>query len=313
MVEALDAAIAAGQSAAADRNSGQMNFFESFAQASDDAPDGPRAPEAKLPAVTPWTDRERLAHEKAVLGLYVSSHPLDEYGDELQRFTSATIADIEQLAADTQVVIGGMLTRIRPTFVRKGRSAGQKMAMITIEDQTGPIDAVVFSDTYAIAAPLLTTDRIVFLKGKVDRRREEPSIVVDSIIPVERGAEELTQTVKIVLRDGVLQGNGNGNGNGNGQSSQLTNLHELLRRMSLIRGASAEVLLEVHQRGLVATLRLEGTRVEVTADMPQRVATALRADDCCQLLGPKKLAATAPRRQEIPADDALFATAGAGR
>ena len=48
--------------------------------------------------------------------------------------------DIGQLKADVEVIIGGMLTRVRHTFVRNGRSAGQKMAMITLEDSTGSID-----------------------------------------------------------------------------------------------------------------------------------------------------------------------------
>ena len=285
MVEALDSAIAAGQSATADRNAGQMNFFGSFDEMSDDGDAGEGGREVKLPSAAVWSDRERLTHEKAVLGLYVSSHPLDEHREALRRFASISAAQIEQLSAGVPVIVGGMLTGVRQTVVRSGRSAGQKMAFVTIEDQTGPIDGVVFSDAYAIAGPLLDVDRIVYLKGKVDRRREEPSIVVDSVIPLERGAEELTQAVKIILREEQMSRNGT---DGNGE---LNNLLVLLRRMMPDNGtAGANVFIEVHQAGMVVNMRINGTRIAVTADLPQRIATVLRIDEnCCELIGPDKL------------------------
>src|SRR5690606_16732476 len=116
---------------------GQMNFFESFT-AADDAADTQTV--VQLPSTAPWTAHERLQFEKDALGMYVSSHPLDEHADDMARFATIRIADITEVAADVPVVIGGLLTRVRPTFVKNGRSAGQKMAMITIEDKSGSID-----------------------------------------------------------------------------------------------------------------------------------------------------------------------------
>jgi DNA polymerase-3 subunit alpha len=287
MVAALDAAIAAGQAAAADRDAGQMNFFESFAEA---APQQAAETQTTLPHCPAWTMHERLTHEKAALGLYVSSHPLDEHRGALERFTTVAIADIGQLKAEVEVIIGGMLTRVRHTFVKQGRSAGQKMAMITLEDSTGSIDGVVFSDTFAIVAPMMEAERIVFIKGKVDRRREEPSIRVEQVIPIERGAEELTRAVKIVLRDASLHRGPDGTG----YNGELRGLKELLRRMESRNGAhAAGVMFEVHQNGQVVNLRAGGLRVNVSGDLPQRVATVLKQQNCCELIGPGKLVARA--------------------
>jgi DNA polymerase-3 subunit alpha len=283
MMAALDAAVAACQAAAADRDAGQMNFFESFAEA---APPEAADTQMSLPSCPAWTMHERLTHEKSALGLYVSSHPLDAHRAAIERFTTVAVADIGQLKADVEVIIGGMLTRVKETFVRNGRSAGQKMAMITLEDSTGSIEGVVFSDTYAIAAPLMEQDRIVFLKAKVDRRREEPAIRVEQIIPIERGAEELTVAVKIVLRDVSLHRGPDGTG----YNGELRNLKELLRRMESRNGAhTAGVMFEVHQSGQVVNLRAGGMRVNVSGDLPQRVATVLKQQDCCELIGPGKL------------------------
>ena len=297
MVSALDQAMDAGASLQADRDAGQMNFFEALAESG--GASALAAAETQLPNVDPWPPGEQLKHEKQVLGFYVSSHPLDQHLETLKRFRSLPIPDVRQLPADAPVVVGGMLTRVRTTVTKQGRSAGQKMAMLTIEDQDGAMDAVIFSDAYAVSAPVLEPDSIVFLGGRVDRRREEPSIVVDKVVPVERAAGELTRAVRIVLgsdeatpmKSGQAPRRSDGGGardvEGNGAadtSSQLSNLKALLRQ-SNGEGASAEVFLEVHQDNCIVTLRLSDVRVRVDEELPQRIATVLRREDCCELLG----------------------------
>ncbi len=260
-----------------------------------------------LPEVAPWLPVESLANEKSVLGFFVSSHPMNEQRDTIARFSNVTIADIQKLSGGVEVIIGGMLTRIKTVVTKNGRSAGQKMAMIAIEDPTAHIEGVAFAETYATYAPLLTTDRIVFIKGKVDRKREAPNIIVNQIIDAAAAAKELAQAVRIVLKDegtearrheGTEGGtNGHGDVSGHGDFSpradgavfngSLRKLKELLRQAGG-RG-SADVLLEVHQAGRVATLRVQGMRIATDNDLQQRIETVLGAPGCCQLIGPNKL------------------------
>jgi DNA polymerase III subunit alpha len=327
MVEGLDAAIGAGQRAASDRDSGQLNFFGGPAEASGggdpdkDSRQSAAAPAVRLPNVPPWSNNEQLKHEKSVLGFYVSSHPLDQHRATIERFANAAATDVDRLAAEVEVVIGGILTRVRTTLVKNGRSAGQKMAMITIEDSSGPLEAVVFSDTYAVAAPLLELDRVVFIKGKVDRRRERPSVIINQVIPVERAATALTQAVRIVLREeaaegGTAAGAGTpeaGSGGGGGAHSEaaernrattlhenLVRLKELLRQSTLAAGTNGHgsgspggggvpVFIEIHQDGKVITVRLNHAKAAVDGDLCQRVATALYSGPCCELVGPAKV------------------------
>jgi DNA polymerase III subunit alpha len=308
LVEALDSAIQVGQRAASDRDSGQMNFFGGPASpqtpattaATADAADAAPAPEVRLPDVKPWTPAEQLAHEKQVLGFYVSAHPLDQHRRTLQRFANATVADVRDMPAEAQVTLGGMLTRIRPTFTKSGRNPGQKMAMLTLEDSTGSIDAVVFSDAYATYAPLLTADRVLFFVGKVDRRREEPSLRVERIIPVEQATEQLTRAVKIILQSPPpLHGNGNGHDRAADAdtSSRLAKLRTLLNQAAPIgQGAAhaappAEVLFEVRQGDIVVRLRENRLRVAVDRDLPQRIKMLLGDVGDCELLGPPRRAA----------------------
>ena len=302
MLEALDAAIQSGQRAASDRNSGQMNFFDALDDASSgdgggDITKGDQ-PAIQLPAVAPWSVHEQLTHEKSVLGFFVSSHPLDQHRDTLECFTNASVADVSKLPADKEVVIGGILTRVRPTLVKKGRSAGQKMAMISLEDPTGTIDGVVFSDTYAVVSPLLEVDRILILKGKIDRRREEPSVVVGEVIPLDEAPERLTRTVNIFLgyasgdKDGSIATPGNGSSHPQGpiERSQLTSLKTLLRQATgESNRTGAQVFFEVEQEQTRVRMRLEGRRIRVDRDLSERIATVLQRKDCCQLVGPGKL------------------------
>src|SRR5205814_5209278 len=83
------------------------------------------------------------------------------------------------------------------------RSAGQKWAIITVEDLEGSIEGMVFAELYANLAARnsnpLEADSICFVKGKVDRKRETPCIVVNEILPIADSLPKLTTNVAIHL------------------------------------------------------------------------------------------------------------------
>jgi DNA polymerase-3 subunit alpha len=311
LMEALDGAIQAGQQAASDRESGQMSFFEAFEAVGASKvvrASGPAM--VALPSVAPWSLGEKLAYEKSVLGFYASSHPREQHRAVLERFGNVVAADARLLDEGVLVVLGGMLTRVRTLLVRNGRSKGQKMAMVTLEDSTGAIDGVVFSDTYAMSSRLLEEDRIVMLRGAIDRRRGEASVIVQEVIPIEEAPQRLTTSVRVVLRREGVDGPDDAR---NGLSVEmitegLAKFKSLLKQASRDQGAAAvPVFIEVHEGGYVAHLRLEGVRVVVDADLPEHVGTVLRRPGCCELVGPAK--ARVPRRtggENRPEQEALW-------
>jgi DNA polymerase III alpha subunit len=188
------------------------------------------------------------------------------------------------------------------------------MAMLTLEDPTGSIDAVVFSDAYATYAPLLTADRVLFFVGKVDRRREEPSLRVERIIPVEQATEQLTRSVKIILQ-GTPRQNGNGQSAEADMGNRLAKLRTLLQQASPIGSAAehaAELVFEVRQGDTLVRLRENRLRVAVDRDLPQRIKMLLGDAGECELLGPPRRAAhgnraAAPR---MPSGMPMFAASG---
>jgi DNA polymerase-3 subunit alpha len=98
-----------------------------------------------------------------------------------------------------------MINRVKKSVTKNGRSAGMPMAMITIEDLEGQIDGVVFAETFAEINKkypgLVELEQTAFFRGRIDRRRELPSIVVNEIFPVPEAVAKLTQLVIVKLRD----------------------------------------------------------------------------------------------------------------
>ncbi len=292
MVKVVETAMSRGAQEADLRSADDFLFGEVAA-----APSGPKgqaddkAHKATLPDVEPWDHREQLQFEKGVLGFYVSSHPLDRWGQEIQTFSSTSVAGVRTLRADAKVIVGGMLTRVRQTLVKTGRSMGKKMAMITIEDQTGQIEGVIFSEGYAKFDHLLQPDRIVFLEGDVDRRREEPSIRINRVLPVEEARRELTRFVKVILRPAGADGRPRDD------SGHLINLRTKLRQLS----GPTPVLLEIHVGGKLVTLQSANIRVAASADLPAYIDAALADRDTCRFIGPVKIATDQVLRDGEPA------------
>ena len=192
LMEVLEKAIELGQEAQRDQRAGQLNMFGDFTAAAP-APPPPIGSEE-------WSDAEMLAHEKAALGFYITKHPLTQHAGLIQRFATATTADLRQLGDGHRVVLGGLVSKVRSVLIRTGRSQGKKLLIATIEDFIGVTEAIIFPDQLPQAQPLLKPDAVVFLEGEVDRRREEPSIRISHVIPIDQARRLLAREVVIRLQ-----------------------------------------------------------------------------------------------------------------
>jgi DNA polymerase-3 subunit alpha len=182
-----------------DKRSGQFGLF-----AGGDAPAAPRASlGGGLPDVEELPSAELLKLEKELLGFYITSHPLMQHQMLIEQFTTATTKDILHMTEGREVTLGGMINRVKKTVTKNGKSAGQQMAMLTIEDLEGQIDAVIFADSYAEVSAknpgLIANESILFLRGKVDRRRETPSLVVNEVVSIEESIPRFSNAVAIKL------------------------------------------------------------------------------------------------------------------
>ena len=121
-----------------------------------------------------WEKALLLAYEREMLGLYVSDHPLLGVEHVLRSATDTTISQIldEGVVHDQIITIAGLITAVQ----RKVSRQGQSWAIVTVEDLEGAIDVRFFSSTYQTHALNLIEDRIVIIRGRIDKREETAQI-----------------------------------------------------------------------------------------------------------------------------------------
>jgi DNA polymerase-3 subunit alpha len=194
MMAGLEKAMQIGASFQADKQNGQMNFFGQMTQQTDYSED-----HQSLPNVPPWPEPQMLAFEKQVLGFYVTSNPLSHHAETINIYSTHNSSQLADANQRRQIVIGGMITKIRFNLTKKGRNAGSKMAVFTLEDLQGQVEVVMFPDVLNKFGGLLTADNIVFVKGKLDYRREKPNILAVELITLEDVREKLATKIRIRL------------------------------------------------------------------------------------------------------------------
>jgi DNA polymerase-3 subunit alpha len=203
MFHALPRAVAAAEEKASDRKRGQKNIFDVFGDAEAEGDAGGVAVLAKaepLPDIAEWPELDRLKFEKEALDFYISSHPLAQYDAQLRRFRTHDAVQIAKVNASTEVRVGGMITELIPKVVTKGRNQGNRWAIVRVDDFTGSMKCILWSDQFARFKDELKTDAILLFEGKVEWREgsTEPDVIVDKVLSIEQARKDLTKGV--VLR-----------------------------------------------------------------------------------------------------------------
>ncbi len=185
LIAALEAAISAGQTAQKDKNSGQMNLFGECED----------IPEPELPNIPEWEEQLKLQLEKEVLGMYVSSHPLAKYETALRVFSNARVNRLNDANDGAYVTIGGIISAVNIRLDKKER----RYAQLILDDLDASVRVMVFSNQFEEYKDLLEEDRVVFIQGKLDLSRDEPSILCDQVIAIENAVDRLAGKAIITL------------------------------------------------------------------------------------------------------------------
>ncbi|MEW6252257.1 MAG: DNA polymerase III subunit alpha, partial [Planctomycetota bacterium] len=185
----VEKAVELGQEAQRDKRAGQLSMFGTF-EATTPPPPPPIGTEE-------WSDSEMLAYEKATLGFYITKHPLAQYEALIRRMSTAGTAELGRLGDGTQVVVGGLVARVRSMPIKSGPQVGKKLFLAVLEDFEGSVEVTVFPKQQEAALPALRPDAVVFVEGAVDRRREQPSVRVARVIPLEAAQREFARELII--------------------------------------------------------------------------------------------------------------------
>jgi DNA polymerase-3 subunit alpha len=206
LVAILDRAVEMGQQSQQDKRAGQLSMFGSAGAGEATS----RAPEV-LPNLDEFPSAELLKFEKELLGFYITNHPLTEHESALLNYSTASTRDAKNLREGEEVIIGGLINRVKKAITKNGRSAGQPMCIVTLEDLDGQIDATMFAETLSQILEkdkdAVELEKIVFLKGKVDKRRETPGLIVNDLIPIEDAMAKFTRGIKVEIDriDGAIE------------------------------------------------------------------------------------------------------------
>jgi DNA polymerase-3 subunit alpha len=132
--------------------------------------------EIKLAASEPAKNIEKLSWEKELLGLFVTSHPLESFKGLFEK-KSLPIAKVNSDIIGKQIRIGGIISSIKKIITKTGRP----MLFVNIEDLTDKIEVVAFPSIIERNPTLFQENKIVFISGRVDNRDGVPKIICDNI------------------------------------------------------------------------------------------------------------------------------------
>lgn len=119
-----------------------------------------------------------LENEKAVLGHYLSGHPIKIYENEIARLTTGKLGELSKQLGKS-VTVAGLLIDLRRVITKQGK----RMAIITMEDRSGVVEMTLFNKVFETAAPYLEKNQIYIVHGKVeeDSFNQNVRMLVESI------------------------------------------------------------------------------------------------------------------------------------
>jgi DNA polymerase-3 subunit alpha len=128
-----------------------------------------------VPEIDEWDKMTLLGHERDMLGLYVSDHPLLGLEHLLSNESDCSIGSLmldEERADGSPITVSGLVTSVQ----RKITKRGDAWAMITLEDLDGAIDVLLFPSAYQLASTYLVEDAILTVKGRLSRSKDQPEL-----------------------------------------------------------------------------------------------------------------------------------------
>ncbi len=155
MLASVDDALSALQRAARSRETGQHGLFGTAA--------APAPLEFELREAAPWSEEERLASEYAMLGFYVSGHPLEKYASRLQELKTISLSEVEGQRNGKEITVAALIVGTRPMRSKKGA----RWAIFTLQDMTGVQELLAFPESFGRLEQVLKPGTPLLLKAKV--------------------------------------------------------------------------------------------------------------------------------------------------
>ncbi len=172
-----------------DRQKGQDTMFGMLEERAERREE----PEKQLPE---WPQHELLAHEKELLGFYVTGHPLTPYAPILEKYAVHTTSQLASVANRGMTRIGGLVVEVQKGISKK---SGKPYAMVLLEDLEGTVQVLCLSENYDKFIQLLVPKKALLITGEVNLGEDKPKIFPQEIIALEDAPHLYTKQVHLRL------------------------------------------------------------------------------------------------------------------
>jgi len=149
------------------KSNGQKSLFDGISNFN---------PNLKLKIVKPMDTGQKLLWEKELLGLYVSSHPLENFRKILEKKTTK-VSELTFYSKNHRIRIGGIISKIKRILTKTGKP----MLFINLEDLTGKIEVVVFPAIIERNPAAFQENKIVLVSGRVDNRDDVTKVIAENV------------------------------------------------------------------------------------------------------------------------------------
>ncbi len=188
----IESLIRYGNSAKNIKNSTQQTLFGGGSGFDILKPEPSRCPD--------WPKLEKLNREKEVIGIYLSSHPLDDFSLEINSFTNATLADLQNMTEwlDRDVAVAGMVTESKNGISKNGKPYGS----FTLQDYTDSFRFIMFDKDYVEFSKFFFNGYYLLVKGKVQKRKfreDELEFRIKSIYLLSSVKDELITSLTLKI------------------------------------------------------------------------------------------------------------------
>jgi DNA polymerase-3 subunit alpha len=182
-------------SIAADRQRGQSSLFGALEEKA------PPMPES-ISNLPEWPQHELLAHEKELLGFYVTGHPLTPFAPILEKYALTNTAKLAELPNRSLTRIGGLIAAVQNGVSKK---SGKPYSMVTLEDLEGSVQILCMNENYDKYRELLTPNKAILVIGEVNTGDDRPKIFPQEIMPLEDAPRRFTRQVHLRLHTAHLK------------------------------------------------------------------------------------------------------------
>ncbi len=179
---------------------GQINFFDLNSEEAE------KQKEDVLPDIKEFSEKQTLAYEKEIVGLYLTGHPLNEFMDVIEKNATVNSKDfiveldefdnLQTKVDDGQFcILVGIVASKKIIYTK----SNQRMAFVTIEDLTGTIELILFPNTFERYNDILVEDKILLVQGNISLKDDEAKVLCNNIRVLEKSNEKTDEKLWIKI------------------------------------------------------------------------------------------------------------------